>query len=228
MNIAIDLRSTSNDGYDDPGSGPGRRLLTMARFLVALFLGLVCLADVPRAGEDPKDAAVVAALVKQTLEHERTGTDLPWSNPDTGSSGVIRVERTYYLNTDTPCRDYMRITRRPNGEKITTRGSGCRMGDGRWFLDEAPGAEVSPPSKAPPAPAAAPVDPTEPTARAVAPAKAPKAEPPKAAALEGKADAPSWDKPAADATDKAPAPAPPPAKPKAPTPDYTLPSRSAL
>ena len=200
----------------------------MARFLAALLLGLVCLAGAPRAGEDPRDTAVVAALVKQTLEFERTGTDVPWSNPETGSRGVIRVERTYFLDSDTPCRDYTRITRRPDGERITTRGSGCRIGDGRWFLDEALGAEVSPPSKAPPAPAAAPADPMKPTAAAVAPAKAPKAEPPEAAALEGRADAPSWDKPADDATDKAYAPPPPPPKPKVLTPDYTVPTRSAL
>lgn len=202
----------------------------MARFLFVLLLSLPCLAGVARADEDPRDAAVVAAQVKQTLEFERTGTDLPWSNPETGSSGVIRVERTYYLDPETPCRDYIRTTRRPDGEKLTMRGSGCRMGDGRWFLDEALGAEVSPPSKSAPAPApaAAPADPAEPISAAAATARVPKTEPPESAAPKGKADAPSWDKPDDAAPHKAVAPAPPRAKPKVLPPHYTLPSRSTL
>jgi surface antigen len=206
---------------------PGRPLSTR-RFLAGLLLGLVCLAGAPRAGEDPQDAAVVAAMVKQTLEFERTGTDLPWSNPETGSRGVIRVERTYYRDTNTPCRDYTRTTRRPDGERITTRGTGCRMGDGRWFLDEALGAEVVPASKTPPAAAKAPEGRKDETA-AVPPA-APKAKAPAVPALAGgdEAEAKGWGDPAGGAAAEARAPAPPRAKPKVLAPDYTLPSRSAL
>ncbi len=201
----------------------------MTRFLAALLLGLVCLAGAPRADEDPRDAAMVAALVKQTLEFERTGTDLPWSNPETGSRGVIRVERTYNLDSDMPCRDYTRTTRRTDGERITTRGTGCRMGDGRWFLDEALGADVAPASKAPPAAAAAPAGRKDETAAALSP-EAPKAEAPAvpAPAGEEKAEATGGDKPAGGAAAEVRAPAPPPAKPKVLAPDYTLPSRSAL
>ena len=222
-----------NEDHQDRGNRPGRPLLTTARFAAALLLGLVCLAGAPRAGEDPRDAAVVAALVKQTLEFERTGTDLPWSNPETGSRGVIRVERTYNLDSDTPCRDYTRTTRRPDGERITTRGTGCRMGDGRWFLDEAPGADVAPASKAPPASktppavAGAPAGRKDETAAALSP-KAPKAATPAvpARAGEDKAAATGRDKPAGGTAAEARAPAPPPVKPKVLAPDYTLPSRS--
>lgn len=222
-----DLWFALNEDLEDRGNRPGRPLLTTARFLAALFLGLVCLAGAPRAGEDPRDGAVVAALVKQTLEFERTGTDVPWSNPETGSRGVIRVERTYNLDSDTPCRDYTRTTRRPDGERITTRGTGCRMGDGRWFLDEALGADVAPASRAPPA--GAPAGRKDETAAALSP-KAPKAEAPAvpARAGEDKAAATGWDKPTGGTAAEVHAPAPPPAKPKVLAPDYTLPSRSAL
>jgi surface antigen len=216
-----------NEDLEDRGNRPGRPLLTTARFAAALLLGLVCLAGAPRAGEDPRDAAVVAPLVKQTLEFERTGTDLPWSNPETGSRGVIRVERTYYRDTNTPCRDYTRTTERPGGERSTTRGTGCRMGDGRWFLDEALGAEAAPASKAPPV--AAPAGRKDETAAALSP-EAPKAEPPAvpARAGEDKAEATGADKPAGGMAAEARPPAPPSAKPKVLAPDYTLPSRSAL
>jgi surface antigen len=218
-----------NEDHENRGNRPGRPLLTMTRFLAVLLFGLVGLAGAARAGEDPRDAAVVAAMVKQTLEFERTGTDLPWSNPETGSRGVIRVERTYNLDSDTPCRDYIRTTRRPDGEKSTTRGTGCRMGDGRWFLDEAPGAEVAPASKTPPAAAKAPEGRKDETA-AASPSAAPKAEAAAPAVPAGgdEAEAKVWGDPAGEAAAEAYAPAPPRAKPKVPAPDYTLPSRSAL
>ena len=119
----------------------------MARVLIGLLLGVVSFSGPVRAKDDPSDAAVVIPLVKQTLEFERTGTDLKWSNPETGSRGVIRVERTYYRDPKTPCRDYIRTTKRPDGAETTTRGTGCRMSDGRWFLDE------KPPTAGAPAPA---------------------------------------------------------------------------
>jgi surface antigen len=208
---------------------PGGLLLTKARFLAALLLGLVCLAGASRAGEDPRDAAVVTALVKQTLEFERTGTDLPWSNPETGSRGMIRVERTYYLDSNTPCRDYTRTTRRPDGERITTHGTGCRMGDGRWFLDEALGAGATPAFKAPPTAAGTPAIRKD-EAAAAAPLEAPKTEPPAVPgrAAEDKADVTGADERAGGTAAELHAPAPPPAKPKVLAPDYTLPSKSAL
>ena len=204
----------------------------MARFLTVLLAGLVCLAGVSRAEEDPLDKAVIVPMVKQTLEFERTGADMRWSNPETGARGIIRVERTYYRDANTPCRDYIRTTKRPKGEEITTRGTGCRMDDGRWFLDETPGAAAGPAPKAPPAAAGAPAERKKETATTAAPAApaAPKAEAPKAAAPAG-ADKPGetgGDEPADDAMAEADAPSPARAKPKVLAPDYTMPAKSAL
>jgi surface antigen len=219
------------------GNPPAGPLSSLACFLAALLSGLAALAGASLAAEDPRDAAVVAAMVKQTLEFERTGSDLPWSNLETGSRGVIRVERTYYLDSDTPCRDYVRTTHRPDGGRITARGTGCRMGDGRWFLDEALGTEAAPASKAPPATAKAPEGRKDETApvptappMAEVPREAPMAEVPAPPALTGgdEAEAKIWGKPAGEATAEVGAPAPPPVKPKVRAPEYTLPSRSAL
>lgn len=202
----------------------------MARFLSVLLVGLVCLAGTSRAEEDPLDKAVIVPMVKQTLEFERTGKDTRWSNPETGARGIIRVERTYYRDAKTPCRDYIRTTKRPEGEEVTTRGTGCRMGDGRWFLDEAPAAAAGPAPKAPPAAAGAPAGREKETATTAAPAAPADLAAPKAAAPAG-ADKPGGtggDKPAGDAMAEADAPAPARVKPKVLAPDYTMPAKSAL
>ncbi len=202
---------------------PERLLFVMVRFLIVLLLGMVILSGAPRAEDDPRDAAVVVPKVKQTLEFERTGTDLRWSNPETGSRGVIRVERTYYRDANTPCRDYIRTTKRAGGEEFTTRGTGCRMSDGRWFLDETSG------DPAPPAAAGAPAGPKDETA-AAAPATAPKTEASATPAPAGPdtAEALGSDDPAGDAVPEADAPVPARVKPRVLAPDYTMPSKSAL
>jgi hypothetical protein len=165
-------------------------------------------------------------MVKQTLEFERTGTDLRWSNPETGSGGVIRVERTYYRDANTPCRDYIRTTKRPGGEEFTTRGTGCRMSDGRWFLDETPS---DPAPKAPSAAAGAPAGRKDDTVVAAPPA-ALKTEAPATPApvSPSTAEAPWSDDPGDVAAPEADAPVPPRVKPKVLAPDYKMPSKSAL
>ena len=42
------------------------------------------------------------------LETARTDVEVPWSNPATGHRGTIMVERTFYRDPSTPCRDYTR------------------------------------------------------------------------------------------------------------------------
>jgi len=197
-------------------------LLILARFSAIVPLLVAILIGTARADEDPRDSAVVVPLIKQTLEFERTGKDLEWSNPETGSRGVIRVERTYYRDANTPCRDYTRTTKRPDGEDTSTRGTGCRMGDGQWFLNEALGA---PPPKAPPVKALAPAGRKDATP-AAAPRTAAPAVPAPAGTEAGEAFGP--DKPAEDDMAEVGAPTPPRIKPKVMAPDYTMPSKSAL
>lgn len=201
----------------------------MARLFVTVlgsalfFAGSVC------ASEDVRDSPVVIALVKQTLEFERAGIDVTWSNPETGNGGVIRVERTYFLNSDTPCRDYIWTTNRPGGNRTVTRGTGCRIGDGRWFLDEQSTAEALPGSKGDSAFASprgdrrkekvGEVRPKTPESKALATSKR---------EAKDKAAEKNSESPTGGTKVTAAKPAPPRAKPKILTPNYTLPSKSEL
>ena len=87
------------------------------------------------AQADP-DEEYVEPLLNQALESERTGVAVPWTNPATGSSGTIVVERTFYRDPRTPCRDYRRTIERAGGPTVAIEGTGCRIESGRWSLDE--------------------------------------------------------------------------------------------
>jgi hypothetical protein len=84
--------------------------------------------------EDPRDVAVIIPLLNGTLEIERTGTEVPWSNSLTGRSGIIRIERTFYRGQQ-PCRDYTRTTR-DAGASFEIRGIGCRIDKMKWQFEE--------------------------------------------------------------------------------------------
>lgn len=75
-------------------------------------------------------------LVNQALENERTDVEIPWRNVETGSSGTIVVERTFYRDPNTPCRDYRRTIERSGAPTVVIEGTGCRVQPGRWSLDE--------------------------------------------------------------------------------------------
>ena len=82
------------------------------------------------------DDDYVAPLLNQALESERTGVAVPWHNPATGSSGTIVIERTFYRDPDTPCRDYRRTLEQPGPPGVAVTGTGCRSAAGRWPLEE--------------------------------------------------------------------------------------------
>jgi 17 kDa outer membrane surface antigen len=144
----------------DPRSSRGRRVRpTLTVALACILLAL----PAPRvAAQADADEEYVGPLITDTLETQRAGVEVPWTNPATGSSGIIVVERTFYRDPRTPCRDYRRTLERPGGPTLTIEGTGCRTGSGRWSLDEeAPehatearerGAPREPEPAAPPAP----------------------------------------------------------------------------
>jgi hypothetical protein len=84
------------------------------------------------ADNDSGDAEFLKPILNLTLEQERRGVDVPWSNSATGRSGSIRVERTYYRGQQ-PCRDYVRTT---TGASTEVHGTGCRIGKGKWEISE--------------------------------------------------------------------------------------------
>jgi surface antigen len=109
--------------------------------LIALRLTMLLIAAtaaVPRdvAAQAEADEEYVGPLVNQALETAKSGVEIPWSNPATGSSGMIVIERTFYRDPRTPCRDYRRTLARAGAPVAEVQGTGCRIGSGRWSLDE--------------------------------------------------------------------------------------------
>jgi 17 kDa outer membrane surface antigen len=126
-------------------------------------MSLGTLAGAQDAAAQVADEEYVEPLLNQALETERTGVELPWRNPATGSSGIIAIERTFYRDPRTPCRDYRRTLERAGEPAVEVEGTGCRIGPSEWAIDEkppaalaatpAPGAGPAPAPDEPPAPA---------------------------------------------------------------------------
>jgi surface antigen len=151
---------------------------------------------------DPADRDHVTLVLNQALETERTRIEIPWWNPATGHRGGIVIERTFYKDTDTPCRDYRRTVDRPGAPAETLSGTGCRIGPAKWTLDESAGAPANQPQPRTASPA-----PAEPVGAAEAPAK------PRSNAAKPRPQPPV----------RAPAPPPEP-----PFPGYTPPAKTDL
>jgi len=106
---------------------------------------LLLLAATPAAAQ-VSDEDYLQSVLNQVLETERSGVDIPWSNEDTGTRGTIVIERTFYLDPNAPCRDYRRTEQGPGGQTLVIRGTGCRVADNDWTLDErAPVREIATP-----------------------------------------------------------------------------------
>jgi 17 kDa outer membrane surface antigen len=135
--------------------------------LSAVLIWIATLAGASDLAAQVADEEYVQPLLNRALETEKTGVELPWRNPDTGSSGTIVIERTFYRDPGTPCRDYRRTLERAGAATVEIEGTGCRVGPNEWALDEeapaslaatrAPGAGPAPaPDEAPPAEPARP------------------------------------------------------------------------
>ena len=109
------------------------------RLPIALALVLIWMATLAGGADlaaQVADEEYVKPLLNRVLETEKTGVELPWSNPDTGSSGIIVIERTFYRDPGTPCRDYRRTLERAGAPALEIQGTGCRIGPREWALDE--------------------------------------------------------------------------------------------
>lgn len=200
-----------------PSLPPALRRRQPLPVLAALLLALAPAARAAVLSEDPGDQTYLTIAINEALETRKTDVEIPLRNPDTGSQGTLVIERTYYRDPTTPCRDYRRVIERAGAALSEVRGTGCRIGKALWSLDEtmvtpsargaaATGKRNGPVTLSPPA---------------AAPAPAAKPSSPGARNASGSAGAaprtPASPPPAAEA------PPPPP-----PVPAYTLPSRAAL
>jgi hypothetical protein len=180
-------------------------------------------------GGDPRDQPYLSTLVNQALETERTKVEIPWSNPETSHRGMIVIDRTWYRDPQSPCRDYRWTLERTGQPVETISGTGCRIGPAVWRLDEGspgPGGLAIPDPAAPlPAPGSSPPTP-DPAAATPAPSPDPTSPPqvapparstkPKSARRERSTPA---SKPARSAST---------ASEPATLPSYTLPSKTAM
>ena len=110
--------------------------MAQRRWSWVLTAALCAIAAPLTAQENPSDRAFLQGVVARVLEFERTGTETPWTNPETENSGSITITRTYFRDPETPCRDYFRTTQREGGKPFSVKGTGCRQKDGAWELSE--------------------------------------------------------------------------------------------
>lgn len=166
-----------------------------------MLVAITLLAGAPDGtAQTAADEDFVEPILKQALETEKTGVEVPWSNPATGNGGIVVIERTFYRDPRTPCRDYRRTLERAGAPTIEIEGTGCRVGPGEWMLDEAEPTSV----------AASPGSPTRPPG----PDEPPEPEPARAGATP----------PSCPTIEVTPVPCgkPPPVA------DYTMPPRTRL
>ena len=114
--------------------------------LAAVLIATGALAD------DSRDADYLADVINQRLETQRTGVEVPWLNPATGSSGVIVIVRTDDSDSERPCRDYRRTTVRPGEPTLIVEGSACRVGQMLWQRTETAVSSIPEPDSAPSTP----------------------------------------------------------------------------
>ena len=167
------VRGWMTAGRDRTAAADRRRAARLPLTLTAVMILLATLAGAPDLAAQVADEEYVEPLLNQARETERTGLELPWRNPATGSSGIIVIERTFYRDPRTPCRDYRRTLERAGEPAVEVEGTGCRIAPSEWAIDEeAPAARAATPAPAagpepapdePPAPEPAHTEPAPPS-----------------------------------------------------------------
>lgn len=123
--------------------------------LIAL-LCLMVLEPLSAAAPDPVDSPAVSRALNSLLETAKTGTRSRWDG-SAGRYGFITINRTYYPQPDSPCRDYVRTIHNPGKDPTRLRGTGCRDDNGLWLILET----YTPNTAASPAKACKPVPKTQ-------------------------------------------------------------------
>lgn len=122
--------------------------MQMTRSITQVVAGLVLAASFAAsagAGTEFQDMPIISATINHVLETQKNNVSVTWSNPETGNSGDVVAERTYYLDPRTPCRDYRRTSKDSGGGPTqVVLGTGCRTSDGNWRLNERSDAETIP------------------------------------------------------------------------------------
>ena len=110
------------------GKGDGRLVTTALGALLGAGLGSSAGASLDRA-----DLSYYDQTAQRALETGSSGKALPWSNPDSGNSGVV-IPSAPYKNPNRPI-----LPRVPNkitvgGKTQNGYGTACRQPDGSWQI----------------------------------------------------------------------------------------------
>jgi surface antigen len=79
------------------------------------------------------DKAMAGQATTETLEEKPSGEATTWQNPDSGNSGTVVANDTFYLEDGTPCRHFT-TTVNAGGKSDTGQGTACRASDGTWQI----------------------------------------------------------------------------------------------
>jgi len=82
---------------------------------------------------DQRDRELHAKAAHQALETTRSGSAVPWTNPDNGHAGTVTPTRTYQAADGTYCREYQE-TVTIGGKQERSFGTACRQPDGSWKI----------------------------------------------------------------------------------------------
>ena len=112
------------------GGGRGRVVATVAGSIIGLLAG----------GEigkqlDERQRLILASTTDKTLETSRSGTEVPWRDPDSGAYGTVTPRPAYQNARGEYCREYQqKVT--IDGKTNSAYGTACRQPDGSWkFAD---------------------------------------------------------------------------------------------
>lgn len=110
------------------GSGRGRLVATGVGGVLGALMG----SEVGRS-LDRADQLAAQRAHHQAFEHAPTGSQVAWSNPDSGNRGHVTPVRTYNPGPATVCREYEH-TAYIQGRPETVYGTACRDSSGRWQI----------------------------------------------------------------------------------------------
>jgi len=82
---------------------------------------------------EQSDFVLYQQTTNQGLASANDGSELNWSNPETGHSGLFRPIRTYSIADGRTCRSY-RATVALNDEIQHGNGTACQKPDGSWQI----------------------------------------------------------------------------------------------
>lgn len=116
------------------GSNIGGGKGNVAAIAVGTLLG-AALGNTLGASMDKADMMYYNQASQQALETAQPGQSLPWSNPQSGNSGVITPSNYYQTASGQYCREYTQ-TIRVGGQTKQGYGVACRQPDGSWQIQE--------------------------------------------------------------------------------------------